>query len=201
MRRAVLTAVLGLPMSACPGSERPTASAEGSTSADPTDSADTTAGSTTGGEAPWLEVGWGVSEFNAFEGVLPLVVGPQGLAMFSVPQRGAGFYSPPDPSFDNPDMPMLQAWVDVPGYALTPDGHLNEVTDFPALFYDADSPDEPGVLYGTAVWLILPDQLEPAELAGLDAHLHVELLDAHGLQLTADHDLVIGEAPEGSPGS
>jgi len=154
---------------------------------------------TTGGEVePWLEAGWGISEFNPFEGTFPVVVGPQGLAMFSMPLRGAGFYSPPDPSFDNPDMPILQAWVDVPGYAITPDGHFNEVVDYPALFYP--SLDEPGVLAGPAVWLVIPDQAEPEEIAGLDAHLHVEMLDVEGVLLEIDHDLVIGEPPEAPPG-
>ena len=171
---------------------------ESSDTANPTNPTQTGAATDTSEVEPWLEVGWGVSEFNEFDGVLPTVVGPQGLAMFSIPLRGQGFYNPPSPSFDNPDMPMLQAWVDVPGYAITPGGHFNEVIDYPALFYP--SLDEPGILEGPAVWLVIPDQVEPDEIAGLDAHLHVEMVDANDVLLTQDHDLVIGDATEPPPG-
>lgn len=212
MRRAMLMTALGGLLAACP--VPPADPAEPSTTAEPTDESTETATETaapsttqtslpadsTGSPSPdpWLEIGWGISEFNAFEGTLPLVVGPQGLAMFSMPMRGAGFYNPPNPGFDNPDMPIVEAWVDIDGYALTPDGHFNEVVDYPALFYP--SQDQPGALDGAAVWLVIPDEVEPAELTGLEAHLHAELLDADGLMLTQDHDLVIGEAPEPPPG-
>lgn len=207
MRRSTLALALLLagcptsdPMPSGDGTGGPSSDGPEATASDP--SAESTdspvATSDSGGVEPWLEVGWGVSEFNAFEDVLPIVIGPQGLAMFSLPLRGAGFYNPPDPGFDNPDMPMLEAWVDVPGYAVTPDGHLNEVTDYPALFYP--SLDEPGVLEGPAVWLVIPDGVDPEELAGLDAHLHVEMVDANGVLLEQDNDLVIGDAPQPPPG-
>lgn len=199
----MLTAAMGGLLAACPAGSEPSSpgSMDASTTA-ATGSGDETAPpaeSTSQSSAePWLEVGWGVSEFNEFEGTLPLVIGPQGLAMFSMPMRGAGFYNPPDPSFDNPDMPVLHAWVDVPGYALTPDGHFNEVLDYPALFYP--SLDLPGALESPAVWLVIPDAVEPAELTGQPALLHAEMIDADGVMLTQDHDLVIGEAPEPPPG-
>lgn len=141
----------------------------------------------------WLEVGFGTTEFNAFEGLLPVVVGPQGLYMFSMPLRGQGFYNPPDPSFDNPDMPILQAWVEIDGYELTDQGRFNEVVDYPALFYPSQS--EPGVLEGPAVWLVLPDGVDPEQIVGLDARLHAELVDVDGLVLVDDHELVIDEIP------
>lgn len=203
--------MLGLLLAACPADDVPTPDQpDHGTSAGPTD--DPTRGATSLGEgesgptagaqdtgepAAWLEVGWGVSEFNAFEGVLPVVVGPQGLSMFSLPQRGAGFYNPPDPGFDNPDMPILQAWVDVEGYD-GPGGHFNEVVDYPALFYPAL--DDPGVLEGPAMWLVIPDGVRPQELVGLQAQLHAELVDANGLVLTDDHTLMIGEVPPPPPG-
>src|SRR5690606_27790563 len=190
-----------LPSMGCPADPVPTtASASTTSSGDPSAGSTDPSGDPTGdptsdsGEVePWLEVGWGVSRFNAFEGTLPVVVGPQGLAMFSLPLRGAGFHLPPDPGFDEPDMPILQAWVDVEGYALTPDGHLNEVVDYPALFYP--SFEDPSVLEGPAVWLVIPDGAEPAGLLGLPAQRPVEMADADGLEPTADHDLVIGEVP------
>lgn len=209
MRRSMLMTAMGVLLAACPKSSDPSSAESMDLPTDtPTDDPSATGHEvdptgdptdTTTPMDPWLEVGWGVSEFNAFDGILPIVIGPQGLAMFSMPLRGAGFHNPPDPSFDNPDMPMLQAWVDVPGYELTPSGHFNEVLDYPALFYP--SLDNPGVLEGPAVWLVLPDEVdEPAVLTGLPASLHAEMLDADGLLLTEDHELVIGEAPEPPPG-
>ncbi len=189
---------------ACPIESNPPADSTASDTTDPPTTAATDepsgtgSGSTGGGPEAWFEVGWGISEFNEFDGILPVVVGPQGLAMFSMPMRGAGFYTPPDPGFDNPDMPMLEAWVDIPGYSITPDGHFNEVTEYPALFYP--SLESPGVLEGPAVWLVIPDQAEPEQIAGLPAHLHAEMLDANGVLLVEDHDLVVGEAPEPPPG-
>lgn len=147
----------------------------------------------TGSSQAWLEVGFGTAEFNAFEGLLPVVVGPQGLYMFSLPLRGRGFYNPPDPSFDNPDMPILQAWVEIDGYELTDQGRFNEVVDYPALFYPSGS--EPGVLEGPAVWLVLPDGVDPEEIVGLDARLHAELVDVDGLVLVDEHQLVVDEIP------
>ncbi len=154
--------------------------------------------STTDAPAPFLEVGWGTNEFNAYDGTLPVLVGPQGLNMFSVPLRGQGFYNPPDPSFDNPDMPMFQAWVDIEGFNDSPNGHFNEVIDYPALFYPML--DGGGVLEGPAVWLVLPDSVDPEAITGLAAHLHAELVDADGLQLTDDHDLIVGEISPKPPG-
>ncbi|MEM7159062.1 MAG: hypothetical protein AAF799_39865 [Myxococcota bacterium] len=138
---------------------------------------------------PWFEVGWGTDDFNAFDGVLPVVTGPQGLSMFSMPIRGAGFYTPPMPSFDNPDMPMLQAWVDIEGLNDSPGGHFNEVNDYPALFYP--SFDDPGTLEGPAVWLVLPDAVEAEDIDGMPALLHAELLDADGLFFVEEYELVV----------
>lgn len=206
MRRTLLAAVLGLGASACPSDDAPpsepstgasdagsgdagTTTAGGDTERDPS-SADATE---TGEPAAWLEAGWGTSDFNAFDGTLPIIVGPQGLSMFSVPLRGQGFHNPPDPGFDNPEVPILQAWVDVAGHAESPGGHLSEVVDYPALFYP--SFEEPEVLEGVAVWLVIPDAVDPATLVGEPAQLHVEMIDADGLRLSDDHALVIGEVP------
>ena len=136
--------------------------------------------------------------FHAFEGALPVVVGPQGLSMFSMPMRGQGFYNPPDPGFDNPDMPILHAWVDVEGYELTADGHFNEVVDYPALFYPSLA--DPGVLEAPAVWLVLPDEVDAPTLMGRSVIIHAEMVDADGLVLVDEHALVIGEVPPPSGG-
>lgn len=145
------------------------------------------------GVEPFLEVGWGMSDFNAFDGELPISLGAQGLNMFSLPLRGSGFHNPPDPSFDNPDMPMFEAWVDIEGYSGSPNGHFNEVTDYPALFYPSVS--DGAVLEGPAVWMTLPDGVSPEDILGLTASLHAELLDRDGLRLTDDHELVITMKP------
>jgi len=144
----------------------------------------------TGTPVAWLEVGWGTTEFNAFDESLPVVIGPQGLSMFSMPIRGGGFYNPPDPSFDNPDMPMLHAWVEIEGYELSEGGYFNEVVDYPALFYP--SLDNDGILEGPAVWLVLPNQVDPLEIVGRTAFLRAELVDRDGLVLVDEYELVVG---------
>jgi hypothetical protein len=207
MGRSMFVFGLALVLTGCPGSGAP-ATEDGTVATDDeataTDSASDSArtSSSTAAESgepeAWFEVGWGVSEFNEFDGTLPVVVGPQGLSMFSLPLRGSGFYNPPNPGFDNPDMPMLQSFVDVPGYQQTPDGHFNEVVDYPALFYP--SFDNPGVLEGPAVWMVIPNGVDLQQLPGLNAHLHVELVDADGLLFEQDNDLVIGEISEPPPG-
>lgn len=164
----------------------------------PPSSSDTSSATDTGGPAAWLEIGWGTDGFHAFEGALPVVVGPQGLSMFSMPMRGQGFYNPPDPGFDNPDMPILHAWVDVEGYELTADGHFNEVVDYPALFYPSLA--DPGVLEAPAVWLVLPDEVDAPTLMGRSVIIHAEMVDADGLVLVDEHALVIGEVPPPSGG-
>ncbi len=204
----MLAATVGLMPAACSDDAPPpsvamtsgaTTTGSSSSGAPPADSSGAPGeGSTTAGVEPWFEVGWGTNEFNAYEGTLPILVGPQGLSMFSVPLRGQGFYNPPDPAFDNPDMPMLEAWVDIDGFATDPRGHFNRVFDYPALFYP--SLDNPGVLEGPAVWLVLPDGVEPEEVVGQPAHLFAELVDADGLRLVDEYDLVIGQAPRAPDG-
>lgn len=214
MSRMLLAVLMGVCASACPADDAPAPGDEPSTSA-PSDAttthgppADATAtegsgpppGTTAETSEPdaWLELGWGISEFNAFEGVLPVTVGPQGLSMFSLPLRGKGFHNPPDAGFDNPEVPILQAWVDVDGHDESPGGHLSEVVDYPALFYP--SQQEPNVLVGPAVWLVIPDTVDPSTLVGRRAQLHAELVDTDGLVLTDDHTLVIGEDPPAPDG-
>jgi hypothetical protein len=208
MERALFAAVLALGASACPVDDAPpvgdastdvpgtdTGEPEPTADGEPTAGTGTTDGpADTGEPTAWIEAGWGLSDWNAFDEVLPVVVGPQGLAMFSVPLRGRGFHNPPDPGFDNPDIPILQAWVDVDGFKESPGGHLAEVVDYPALFYP--SFDDPELLEGVAVWLVLPDTVDPSALLGEEARLHVEMVDADGLRLEDDHVLAIGEAPE-----
>lgn len=202
-----LAAALGLGASACPveapgpGGAPSTgdgssgdASSDGATSPEPAGT--DTGPAETGEPTAWIEAGWGLSEWNAFDGVLPVVVGPQGLAMFSVPLRGRGFHNPAVPGYDNPDIPILQAWVDAEGHAESPGGHLAEAVDQPALFYP--SLEDPTLLEGTAVWLVIPDTVAPSTLVGVEAHLHVELVDADGLELTDDHVLSIGQEPDGT---
>lgn len=145
------------------------------------------------GPAAWLQVGWGIDDFNEFSGTLPVEFGAQGLFMFSLVPRGQGFHVPPDPGFGNPDMPIIQAWVDVEGYSETPAGHFNEVSDYPALFYPGIGAD--ALLEGSAIWLTLPDGVDPIDIHGLDALVHVELLDRDGVMLVDEHALVIDAPP------
>jgi hypothetical protein len=44
---------------------------------------------------------------------------------------------------------------------------------------------------------VIPDTVDPSALVGEPAHLHIELVDADGLGLDDDHELVIGQTPDG----
>ncbi len=196
MRRLLLCALTGLAAVACTegGSRAPVSSSTGASGEGTatTGEAEGTSAGSGPGEQAWLEVGWGTTDFNAFEGTLPIVLGSQGSYMFSMPMRGGDFYIPPEPSFNNPEMPRLDAWVDVPGYT-EDDGHLLSLENYVVLFFP--SLHEPSILVSPAVWLVLPDGVTPEELAGLPAVLHASVHDAEGRHLEDEHELVIGDPP------
>lgn len=174
-----------------------------STSDDPASSsssggAATTASSTSdlgGFEDGWFEVGWGIDAFNPIEDELPLFIGPQGLHMFSLPLRGGNFAMAEEPyGFDDPLLPILTIWVDVDGFEGA-GGHLSEYADY-AVPFKVDLTGEADYEF-VAVWLVVPDTIDPEALVGLPAHLHAELDTADGQHLSLDHDLevTLGETP------
>jgi hypothetical protein len=152
-----------------------------------------TSSATTSSEDAWVEVGWGIDEFNAFDdsGTFPVYFGPQGLYMFTVPIRGGGFPLPADPyDYEDPNMPYVDLWLDVDGYNDGPNGHFSELTDY--VLPMSPDPDMPGTSQYISVWLPIPETVDPNQLEGIPAQLHVELLTGQGEVLTADHPLMVG---------
>lgn len=163
------------------------------TTTDPT----TTEGGSESGPGPsdgWIEIGYGLDEFFAFDEELPLTLGPQGFMMFSLPLRGSGFPIPPDPfDFDHPDIPVLSVWTDIEGIpSKHPSGHFAAYLDYPVPF---SLSDEEGVDYEfVSVWLVIPETYTPAELAGREAIVHAELATSDGQTLVDDHTLTVLDA-------
>lgn len=179
------------------GASGTTTSPLDSTSADPSDGDGTTipAPSGTGFEGGWLEVGWGIDAFYPIEDELPLFIGPQGLHMFSLPLRGGNFAMADEPyGFDDPLLPILTVWVDVEGFEAA-GGHLTEYADY-AVPFKVDLSTEADYEF-VAVWLVVPDTIDPEALAGLPAHLHAELDTADGQHISLEYDLevTLGETP------
>lgn len=142
----------------------------------------------------WLEIGYGLDEFFAFEDDLPLTLGPQGFMMFSLPLQGGGFPIPPDPfDFDHPDTPVLSVWLDIDGIPdVHPSGHFAAYLDYPVPFRFSDDND---VDYEfVSVWLVIPESYTPAELAGREAILHAELATSDGQVLVNEHTLAVLDA-------
>ncbi|MBV1857446.1 MAG: hypothetical protein KUG77_03470, partial [Nannocystaceae bacterium] len=128
----------------------------------------------------WLEIGYGLDEFFAFEEELPLTLGPQGFLMFSLPLRGSDFPIPPDPfDFDHPDTPVLSVWLDIDGIpGAHPSGHFAAYLEYPVPFTFSEDRD---VDYEfVSVWLVIPETYTPAELAGREAVLHADLATSDG---------------------
>lgn len=149
--------------------------------------------STTAAPAGWIEMGWGVAEFNAFaNGEVPVFVGPQGLDMFSIPLRGADFLVPDDPTdFMHPDIPVMDIWVDIEGLT-KPGEHFSAYSDYPVPFMP-DLETDADVEF-VAIWLVMPNDVVPADIYGLTARLHMELRCADGQVLTDDRELTITAA-------
>ena len=139
----------------------------------------------------WLEVGYGLDEFFAFEETLPVYTGPQGFYMFSLPLRGSDFPVAPDPlDFNHPDAPILAIWADVEGIdGPHPSGHFSVYLDYPVGF--SVSLDSEADYEFVAVWLVTPDAYPPEDLIGRTATIHAELECADGQLLVDEHELVI----------
>ncbi len=178
-------------------STQPTVESSSSTTATSATSPPTSpATDTTPEDLPgWLEMGWGLSEFNAFSNrEVPIILGPQGLDMFSIALRGGEFLVPDDPSdFDHPDIPVMDMWIDVEGFN-GDDDHFILYSDHPIPFAPSGRSD--AEVEFVAVWLVLPGEVLGGDLYGLSAHLHVELRCGDGEVVTDDRELTIVEGPK-----
>lgn len=167
---------------------------------DPTSAGPTSGSGSEGGEEGpppadgWIEIGHGLDEFFAFEGELPLTMGPQGFMMFSLPLRGSDFPVSPDPyDFDHPDTPVLSVWADIDGVEPEhPSGHFVAYLDYPVPFAFSDDAD---IDYEfVSVWLVVPDTIDPQDLHGRDAVVHAELQCSDGQLLVDEHNLTVRDA-------
>lgn len=147
----------------------------------------------------WFEVGYGLDEFFPFSDELPVYLGPQGFMMFSLPLRGGNFPVPPDPTdFEHPDTPILTLWTDVEGIdGPHPSGHF-------AIYQNYPVPFRPSLLETVdvefvSVWLVIPEDLSPAELEGREVVVHGELQCADGQFLVDEHVLTIVDGTDKNP--
>ncbi len=171
----------------------PSAPTSGTPTTDPTASGSDSESGPTPADG-WLEIGYGLDAFFPFEDELPLTLGPQGFMMFSLPLRGGGFPIPPDPfDFEHPDIPVLSVWLDIEGIPdAHPSGHFAAYLNYPVPFTLSDEDD---VDYEfVSVWLLIPENYTPAELAGREASLHAELATADGQLLIDEHTLRVLDA-------
>lgn len=166
--------------------------------------ATTTAGSSEDGGADvpqstmWLALGQGETVVSPLVdgGELMLVLGGQGAWMFPIDVRGKGFALPRDPAdLQAEDVPRLDLWLDMDGFAISIDGHLAQIDDLPLVFTVGTD----GVYETGYVPLIVPEVLsDMRELDGRAGRLHAALATADGA-LTVDLDVVV-RAPVGDGG-
>lgn len=149
----------------------------------------------------YFELGQGESGFRFLEDgdELEMVLGGQGLLMFPMPVRGAGFDLPPDPSdYTHPKIPLLDATLDVDGYNTGVGGHFIYLANYRIPF--TVTGDDYQFNY---VALIVPDDVGDLTLLdGLPGHIHAEL-QPHDLDepLVFDRDVIIDTdgVPSGLP--
>lgn len=144
------------------------------------------------GETPtgWVEPGWGYDVFHAFEegAAFPVVFGPQGEYMFTLALQGGGFEMPLDPSFDDPDIPVLGVDIEVEG-TQGPMGPLVYLRNYTVPFATLDDAE----LYEyVSVWMTLPESVDPAAIEGRALQLHLELDTADGQHLEVDRAGTVG---------
>jgi hypothetical protein len=183
----------------CPGpavEDESDASEADADATDPDATDDDTATDSTAAEVGWFEIGWGVEEFNALQpgGDLEVVWGSQGAAMFPLPLRGAEFVLPDPPSdYQSPLAPKLDLHIDVEGHNDGIGGHFMYLANYPITF--EIMPD--GSYEFLFVAAVLPDEVDPATLEGLPAHLYARLRPYESAAFEVELDLVVrqGEQP------
>ncbi|MBC8067314.1 MAG: hypothetical protein IAG13_03190 [Deltaproteobacteria bacterium] len=141
----------------------------------------------------WFDIGWGDTEFHPLEdgGVLKVVWGGQGAAMFPMPLRAAEFELPDDPNdYTSEKAPMLQLQLDIEGHNDGIGGHFKRIANYPITFTVL-----PGGTYEYIyLAVLLPDALDPAVLDGLPGHVTVELDPYGSAPITIERDVVIADA-------
>jgi len=146
---------------------------------------------------PWFQVGSGETSFTPLEpaGVLPIVWGSQGAAMFPMPIRGGGFHLPGNPKdFGHPEIPILDLVLDIDGYSDDPATHFKQISNYPVTFDVL--PD--GTYEYFYLPVIVPDAVvDPQIYHGSTAHLRVELTPFQAETMLEEYALVVDVAPPG----
>ncbi|NVB38887.1 hypothetical protein G6O69_13680 [Pseudenhygromyxa sp. WMMC2535] len=136
------------------------------------------------------EIGW--NEIEEGES-LEMVLGGQGLLMFPMPMRAGGFTLPDDPKdYTDPDIPILDMYVDIEGFNIGFGGHFSRIANYPIIFDILDD----GTYEFVYVTIFVPDELtNPCDIDELPGFIHAELETADGDLLTFERDVEI-EVPD-----
>lgn len=160
---------------------------------DSEESADT---SETGQSDAWFEIGWGQTEFTPLTDgdTFEIVFGTQGSAMFPIILRGGDFVLPPDPAdWQHEDAPTIELWLDIDGHNDGFGGHFKRIANYPLGFNVLDD----GTYESTYIAIILPDDKDPEDLAGLAGTLFVEMDTSEDAPVSVQLDVTVelGDAP------
>ncbi|PRP90298.1 hypothetical protein ENSA5_65940 [Enhygromyxa salina] len=152
-----------------------------------------------GGNNPpgtWIAMGQGEEGWSPVEDgdELLMVLGGQGLLMFPMPLRGAGFTLADDPSdYTDPRTPIFDMYLDIEGFDLDFGGHFKRLSNYPVPFEIL--PD--GTYEFVYITLFVPDELlDPCDIDGLTGELHAELDVVDGYVLTWDRTVTMAVPPE-----
>jgi hypothetical protein len=92
--------------------------------------------------------------------------------MFPMPLRGGNFELPDPPAnYLDDKAPILSLELDIEGYNIASGGHFKRIANYPVAFDVL----EDGTYEFIYVVIIVPDSIDPSELHGRPARLHVEL--------------------------
>ncbi len=190
---AALLAVLAT--TGCPAEDDPMSSDGGSetesatTAVDATDT-DTPPSTTDGPPTGTVELGWGIDSFTPLQdgGEFRVVWGTQGAAMFPMPVRASGITLPDDPSdFLDPRAPKMNLELDIEGHNDGFGGHFKRIANYAMTFEVLDD----GTYEFLYVAILIPDDKDPLELAGLPAHLWVEVTPYDSPPIVVEYDLTV----------
>jgi hypothetical protein len=139
----------------------------------------------------WIAMGQGEQGWSPVENgdKLVMVLGGQGLLMFPMPLRGAGFTLADDPSdYTDPATPIFDMYLDIEGFDLDFGGHFKRLSNYPVPFEVL--PD--GTYEFVYITLFVPDELtDPCDIDGLPGELHAELDVVDGYVLTWDRSVIM----------
>jgi hypothetical protein len=141
----------------------------------------------------WFDIGWGDTQWHTLDdgGVLKVVWGGQGAAMFPMPIRGAEFVLPDPPDDYTSELaPLLDLQLDIEGHNDGVGGHFKRIANYPITF--EIMPD--GSYEYIYLAVLLPDEIDPAILDGLPGHLEVQLRPYGSAPLSISRDLVFADA-------